>query len=140
MQSKGILRFHPIFFFTSRSFFSLLSFATLEEEEEEEEDTVLLKSIRQSRVTGVLDVTNFETLSRITEVLDEYTFRHGQFKVWVQGCSEQVSLAVDTFPTIFLPFSRFPASNLTNIMLQTKFNRSSTVKNGFFPCSTDLLK
>jgi hypothetical protein len=33
--------------------------------------TVLLKSIRQSRVTGVLDVTNFATLSRVTEALDE---------------------------------------------------------------------
>jgi hypothetical protein len=28
--------------------------------------TVLLKSIRRSPVTGVLDVTNFATLSRIT--------------------------------------------------------------------------
>jgi hypothetical protein len=36
--------------------------------------TVLLKSIRQSRVTGVLDVTNFVTLSRVTQALDEYTF------------------------------------------------------------------
>jgi hypothetical protein len=61
--------------------------------------TVLLKSIRQSRVTGVLDVTNFGTLSRVTEARDEYTFRHGRFKIWVQGCSEQVSLAADTLPT-----------------------------------------
>jgi hypothetical protein len=29
--------------------------------------TVLLNSIRQSRVTGVLDVTNFATLSRVTD-------------------------------------------------------------------------
>jgi hypothetical protein len=63
--------------------------------------TVLLKSIRQSPVTGVLDVTNFGTLSRVTEALDEYTFRHGQFKISVQGCSEQVSLAVDTLPSRF---------------------------------------
>jgi hypothetical protein len=95
--------------------------------------TVLLKSIRQSRVTGVLDVTNFGTFSRITEALDEYTFRHGRFKISIQGCSEQVSLAVDSLPTIFSPFSRFLVSNLTNIVLQTKLNRSSTVKNGFFP-------
>jgi hypothetical protein len=94
--------------------------------------TVLLKSIRQSRVTGVLDVTNFGTLSRITEVLDEYTFHRGWFKIWVQGCSEQISLAADTLPTIFSSFSRFLASNLTNIASQTKFNRNSTVKNGFF--------
>jgi hypothetical protein len=107
--------------------------------------TVLLKSIRQSRVTGVLDVTNFGTLSRVTEALDEYTFRHRQFKISVQGCSEQVSLAADTLPTIFSPFSRFLVSNLTNIVLQTKFNRSSTVQNGFFPvqqqiCSTKFLR
>jgi hypothetical protein len=99
--------------------------------------TVILKSTRQSHVTGVLDVMNFGTLSRVTEALDEYTFRHGRFKIWVQGCSEQVSSAADT---IFSPFSRFPASNPTNIMLRTKFNRSSTVKNEFFSCSTDLLK
>jgi hypothetical protein len=36
--------------------------------------TVLLKSIQQSRVMGVLDTTNFATLSRITEALDEYFF------------------------------------------------------------------
>jgi hypothetical protein len=95
-------------------------------------NTVLLKSIRQSRVTRVLDVTNFGTLSRVTEALDEYTFCHGWFKIWALGCSEQVSLAADTLPTIFSPFSRFPASNLTNIMLQTKFNQSSTVKWIFF--------
>jgi hypothetical protein len=95
--------------------------------------TVLLKSIRQSRVTGVLDVTNFGTLSRVTEALDEYTLRHGRFKIWVQGCSEQISLAADTLPTIFSSFSRFLASNLTNIALQTKFNRSSTVKNEKIP-------
>jgi hypothetical protein len=77
-------------------------------------NTVLLKSIRQSRVTGVLDVTNFGTLSRVTEALDEYTFRHGWFKIWVQGCSEQISLAADTLTTIFSSFSRFLASNLTN--------------------------
>jgi hypothetical protein len=53
--------------------------------------TVLLKSIRQSRVTGVLDATNFATLSRVTEAVDEYTFRHGRFKISVQGCSEQFS-------------------------------------------------
>jgi hypothetical protein len=74
----------------------------------------------------VLDVTNFGTLSRVMEALDEYTFRHGQFKISVQGCSEQVSLAADTLPAIFSPFSRFLVSNLTNIVLQTKFNRSST--------------
>jgi hypothetical protein len=49
------------------------------------ETTVLLKSIRQSRVTGVLDVTNFATLSRITEALDEYTFRHGRLKFRLTG-------------------------------------------------------
>jgi hypothetical protein len=43
--------------------------------------TVLLKSIRQSRVTGVLDMTNFTTLSRITEALDEYTFRHCRLEI-----------------------------------------------------------
>jgi hypothetical protein len=43
--------------------------------------TVLLKSIRQSHVTGVLEVTNFATLSRVTWSLDEYTFRHGRFKI-----------------------------------------------------------
>jgi hypothetical protein len=93
----------------------------------------------------VLDVTNFGTLSRVTEALDEYTFCHGQFKISVQGCSEQVSLAADTLPTIFLPFSRFLVSNLTNIMRQTKFSPSSTVKNGFFPvqqqiCSNKFLR
>ena len=94
--------------------------------------TVLLKSIRQSRVTGVLDVMNFGTLSRVTKALDEYTFCHGQFRISVQGCSEQVSLAADTLLTILSPFSRFLVSNLTNIVLQTKFNQSSTVKNEFF--------
>jgi hypothetical protein len=94
--------------------------------------TVLLKSIRQSRVTGVLDVTNFGALSRVTEGLDEYTFRHGRFKISVQGCSEQVSLAADTLPTNFSPFSRFLVSYFTNIVLQTKFNRSLTVKMDFF--------
>jgi hypothetical protein len=108
-------------------------------------DTVLLKSIRQSRVTGVLDVTNFGTLSRVTEDLDEYTFRHGRFKISVQGCSEQVSLAADTLPTIFSPFPRFLVSYLTNIVLQTKFNRSLTVKMCFFPvqqqiCSNKFLR
>jgi hypothetical protein len=33
--------------------------------------TVLLNSIRQSRVTGVLDATNFAPLS-LTQALDEY--------------------------------------------------------------------
>jgi hypothetical protein len=37
-----------------------------------------VKSIRQSRVTGVLDVTNIATF--VTQALDEYTFRHGRFK------------------------------------------------------------
>jgi hypothetical protein len=90
-------------------------------------------------------LTNFGTLSRVTEAPDEYTFRHGQFEISVQGCSEQVSLAADTLPTIFSPFSRFLGLNLTNIMLQSKFNQSSTVKNGFFPvqqqiCSNKFLK
>jgi hypothetical protein len=92
--------------------------------------TVLLKSIRQSRVTGVLDVTNFGTLSRVTEALDEYTYRHGRFNISIQGCSEQVSLATRTLP--FSPFSRFLVSYLTNIVLQTKFKPSLTVKMDFF--------
>jgi hypothetical protein len=67
--------------------------------------TVLLKSIRQSRVTRVLDVTNFATLSRVTEALDEFTFRHDRFKILVQGRLEQFSLAVGTFHSISCPFS-----------------------------------
>jgi hypothetical protein len=87
--------------------------------------TVVLISIRQSRVTGVLDATNFATLSRVTEALDEHTFRHGRFKISVQECLEQSSLAVDTSQcshSISCPFRRFLASNLTNIVVQSKFN------------------
>ena len=73
--------------------------------------TVLLKSIRQSRVTGVLDVTNFATLSRVTEALDEYTFRHGRLKIPAQGILEQFSSTVGTSHLIYCPFSRFLASN-----------------------------
>jgi hypothetical protein len=93
--------------------------------------TVLLKSIRQPHVTRVLDVTNFGTLSRVTEALDEYTFRHGRFKILVQGCLEQFSLAVGTFHSISCPFSRFLPSNLTDIVVQSKFNLSWAVKNAF---------
>jgi hypothetical protein len=44
----------------------------------------------------VLDATNFATLSRITQALDEYTFRHVG-----SGCLEQFSSAVETFHSIY---------------------------------------
>jgi hypothetical protein len=69
--------------------------------------TVLLNSIHQSRVTGVLDATNFGTLSRLTEVLDEYTFRHGRLKISVQGRLEQFLLVVGNLHSISSPFSRY---------------------------------
>jgi hypothetical protein len=49
--------------------------------------TVLFKSIRQSRITRVPDVTNFATLSRVTEAFDEYTFSHDEtvFKQFING-------------------------------------------------------
>jgi hypothetical protein len=96
-------------------------------------DTVLLNSIRQSRVTvtGVLDVTNFGTLSRVTEALDEYTFRHGRFTISVQGRSEQIFSAVGIFHSISRPFSRFLASNQPQISQISWIRASSTVKNAF---------
>jgi hypothetical protein len=62
--------------------------------------TVLLKSIRQSRVTGV---TNFATLSRITEALDEYTFCHGRLKISAQGGLGAIFLNCGHFPLNLLP-------------------------------------
>jgi hypothetical protein len=102
-----------------------------------DKNTVLLKSIRQSRVTGVLDVTNFGTLSHVTEALDEYTFRHGRFKISVQGGSEQVSLAADTL----LQFSRHSQGFLSPTSQTLCFRPNLTGKKSIFPCSTtDLLK
>jgi hypothetical protein len=66
-------------------------------------NTVLLKSIRQSRITGVLDVTNFATLSHVTEALDEYTFHHGRFNISVQGVLGAIFLSSGHFPLNFLP-------------------------------------
>jgi hypothetical protein len=88
------------------------------------ENTVLLKSIRQSRV---LDVTNFATLSRITQALDEHTFRHGRFKISVQGCWGQFSSAVGTPCSIYCPFLGFLASNLTPIVIPSKFNSKKCI-------------
>jgi hypothetical protein len=76
----------------------------------------------------VLDVTNFATLSRVTEALDEFTFCHDRFKISVQGCLEQISSAVGAFHSIYCPFLWFLASNLTTIVVQSKFNN----KNAFF--------
>jgi hypothetical protein len=73
----------------------------------------------------VLDVTNFGTLSRVTEALDEYTFCHGWFKIWVQGCSEQISLAADT-PYKFLVILKVscfkPHKHRASDQIQLKFN------------------
>jgi hypothetical protein len=68
------------------------------------QNTVLLKSIRQSRVTGVLDVTNFAALLRVTEALDEYTFHHGRLKISAQRVLEQFSSTVGTSHLINCPF------------------------------------
>jgi hypothetical protein len=88
------------------------------------EDTVLLNSIRQSRVTGVLDVTNFATLSRVTEALDEYAFRHGRFKILVRGCLEQFS----SLPTRFLAYFKGFWLQISQI---SWFRASSIAKNAF---------
>jgi hypothetical protein len=87
----------------------------------------------------VLDVTNFGTLSRVTEALEEYTFRHSRVEIWVQGCSEQVSLAADT-PHNFLATLKVscfkPHKRRASDQIQPKFNGEKWI----FSCSTDLLK
>jgi hypothetical protein len=65
--------------------------------------TVLLKSIRQSRVTEVLEVTDFATLSRVTEALDEYTFRPGRVKISVSTVLAAIFPSCRHFPLNLLP-------------------------------------
>jgi hypothetical protein len=86
--------------------------------------TVLIKSIRQSRVTGMLDVTNFATLSCVTQALDEYTFRHSRFKDFGSEVPGAIFLSRGHFPLNLWPFL---ASNLTNIVVQSKFNSKKCI-------------
>jgi hypothetical protein len=51
----------------------------------------------------VLDATSFPTLLGVTEALDEYTFRHGRFKISVQGVLGAIFFTCGHFPLNFLP-------------------------------------
>jgi hypothetical protein len=50
----------------------------------------------------VLDVMNFATLSRVTEALDEFTFRHDRFKISVRVLGA-IFLSCGHFPLNLLP-------------------------------------
>jgi hypothetical protein len=81
----------------------------------------------------VLDVTNFATLSRITEALDEFPFRHDRFKISVQGCLEQISSLSTQFIAHFYGF-------WLQISQISWFRASSTAKMHFSGSLKDMAK
>jgi hypothetical protein len=85
---------------------------------------------------GVLDVTNFGTLSRVTEALDEYTFSSWLVQNLGSGllCANFLSCRHSPYNFLaILKVSCFKShKHRASDQIKTEFNRSSTVKNGFF--------
>jgi hypothetical protein len=55
-------------------------------------NTVSFHSIRRSRVTGGPDGDELWSLSRVTKAVDEYVFRHGFRRKWLQSHIESVKI------------------------------------------------